>query len=61
LRPENRAIDFEVAAEHLQANGVAMIDTLILALVAFGFATMCFIGKSIEGLLTDIRDELKNR
>jgi len=40
---------------------VAMIDTLILALVAFGFATMCFIGKSIEGLLTDIRDELKKR
>jgi len=34
---------------------------LLLVVVAFGFATMCFIGKSIERLLTDIRDELRKR
>jgi len=32
---------------------------LLLIVVAFGFATMCFIGKSIERVLTDIRDELR--
>jgi hypothetical protein len=37
------------------------IDVWILVLVAFGFATMCLIGKSIERLLADIRDELRKR
>jgi hypothetical protein len=34
-------------------------NAILLALVAFGFATMCFIGKSIERLLAEIRDELR--
>lgn len=34
-------------------------NVILLALVALGFATMCFIGKSIERLLIEIRDELR--
>jgi len=36
-------------------------DILLLVVVAFGFATMCFIGKTLERLLTDIREELRKR
>lgn len=36
------------------ANGI-----ILLCVVAFGFATMCLIGKSIERLLIEIRDELR--
>ena len=36
-------------------------DIVLLIVVAFGFATMCFIGKNLERLLTDIRDELRKR
>jgi len=36
-------------------------DIVLLIVVSFGFATMCFIGKSVERLLTDIRDELRKR
>jgi len=36
-------------------------NLILLVVVVFGFATMCFVGKWIERLLIEIRDELRKR
>lgn len=50
-----------MVAPDVRTRAAMSVQLLLLVVVAFGFATTCFIGKSVERLLTDIRDELRKR
>jgi len=50
-----------MVAPDMRIRATMSAEVLLLVVVAFGFATMCFIGKSVERLLTEIRDELRKR